>query len=87
MVQACYPSSIHHRPMEKLWLTKFFSSQGSGGGSSGRVAALCPADRRSIPLGAGLFSLSINQLGALNQVPRGGRVLTDYPKNRLSSAA
>ena len=73
--------------MENLWLTNFFSSQGSGGGASGRVAALCPTDRRSIPLGAGLFSLSINQLGALNQVPRGGRALTDYPENRFSSTA
>ena len=27
MVQACYPSSIHLRPMEKLWLTNVFPAR------------------------------------------------------------
>ena len=33
------------------------------------------------------FSLSINQWRACNRVPHGGVMLTDFPKNRLSSAA
>ena len=53
---------------------------GSGGGASGRAAAACPDDPSLILLGAGLFSLSINQWRVLHQVPRGGTTLTDFLK-------
>ena len=53
---------------------------GCGGGASGRAVEACPDDPSSIPLGAGVFTLSINQWRVLNQVPGGGATLTDFPK-------
>ena len=57
---------------------------GSGGGASGRAAASCPDNPSLIPLGAGLFFLSIKQWHVLNQVPREGATLTDFPKIGLA---
>ena len=58
--------------------------KGGGGGASGRAAASWPDNPSVIPLGAGLFSLSINQWHFLNQVPCGGATLTDFPKIGLA---
>ena len=49
---------------------------GSGGGASDRVAVSCFND---LLKGARLFPLSINQFCVLNQVPREGVALTDFP--------
>ena len=62
------------------------SKHGSGGSASSRASAACSGNPNSIPLGAGLFSLAINQWCVLNQIPLGGATLTDFPsKNWLWS--
>ena len=57
---------------------------GIGGGASDRAAAACPDGPSLIPLGAVVFSLSINQWRVLNQVPPRGATLTGVPKIGLA---
>ena len=65
-------------PFSMLW------QESSGGGPSGRAASSCPDNPSSVPLGPGLYSISINQWRILNQVRCRDAMLTDFPKNRLS---
>ena len=60
--------------------------KGSGDGASSRAAAACPGEPSLIPLGAFFLSLSTHQWRVLEQVPRGGATLTNFPNKipRLS---